>query len=111
MTYKRRYQKAAIISLQGQPTLLYAHQAFNNLLEALEQKKIKVFSECRNGFCGACKTKVNSGEVFYINEPLAHLEPGECLPCCCAPDGDLDLDLPATTYQGITQNCTDLSEE
>lgn len=99
LTYKHRYQKAAIVSLQGQPTLLYAHQEFNNLLEALELKKVKLFSECRNGFCGACKTKVNSGKVYYVNEPLAPLEQGECLPCCCVPDGnvDLDLDLPLTT--------------
>ncbi|WP_299491750.1 class I ribonucleotide reductase maintenance protein YfaE [uncultured Shewanella sp.] len=97
LTYKHRYQKAAIVSLQGEPTLLYSHQEFNNLLEALERQKITLFSECRSGFCGACKTKVNSGKVYYVTEPLVHLEQGECLPCCCVPNGDLDLDLPTTT--------------
>ncbi len=93
LTYKHRYQKAAIVSLQGEPSLLYTHQESNSLLEALEQKNIRIFSECRSGFCGACKTKVINGKVYYITEPLAHLDKGECLPCCCVPDGDLDLDL------------------
>ncbi|QYJ99793.1 class I ribonucleotide reductase maintenance protein YfaE [Shewanella psychrotolerans] len=83
-------KKAPIVSLQGQPVLLYTLQ-HQSLLEALEQKKVKIFSECRNGFCGACKTKMIRGAVSYHTEPLVELEADECLPCCCHPDGDLDL--------------------
>ena len=86
------YKKAPIVSLRGQPVLLFDEQT--TLLNALESKQIDVFSECRSGFCGACKTKVNSGEVVYLHEPLATLEPNECLPCCCKPESDLDLDIP-----------------
>ncbi len=86
------YKKAPIVSLRGQPVLLFNEQT--TLLNALESKQIDVFSECRSGFCGACKTKVNSGEVSYIHEPLATLKQNECLPCCCIPESDLDLDIP-----------------
>ncbi|MBT1445502.1 2Fe-2S ferredoxin-like protein [Shewanella sp. JM162201] len=88
------FKKAPIVSLHGEPTLLFNGQQ-PSLLEALEIKKVRIFSECRSGFCGACKTKVLSGKVRYFTEPLAALEADECLPCCCVPDSDLNLDLSA----------------
>lgn len=98
MTFKQAtFKKAPIVSLQGQPVLLYTEQHVS-LLQALEQKNVKVFSECRNGFCGACKTKLNHGSVIYHTEPLVELEADECLPCCCHPDGDVDL---ALSTQGV----------
>jgi ferredoxin len=97
LTFNPLFLKAPIVSLQGQPVLLFTQQ-HTNLLMALEQKKVKMFSECRNGYCGACKTKVISGSVTYHTEPLVHLEKDECLPCCCTPNSDLNLDLSA---QGI----------
>nr|WP_277956659.1 class I ribonucleotide reductase maintenance protein YfaE [Shewanella sp. N2AIL] len=86
------FAKAPIVRLQGQPVLLFTEQQ-GTLLQALEAKKVKIFSECRNGFCGACKTRVISGKVSYLNEPLAELKHDECLPCCCVPTEDLELDL------------------
>lgn len=88
------FKKAPIVSLQGMPVLLF-NQQHQTLLEALEQKKVKIFSECRSGFCGQCKTKVKSGKVTYIKEPLVSLEADECLPCCCIPESDIDLALSA----------------
>lgn len=88
------FKKAPIVSLKGVPVLLF-NQQHQTLLEALEQKKVKIFSECRSGYCGQCKTKVLSGSVTYLNDPLVTLEADECLPCCCMPDGDLDLALSA----------------
>ncbi|MCE9678426.1 class I ribonucleotide reductase maintenance protein YfaE [Shewanella sp. AS1] len=89
---KSLFKKAPIVSLRGQPVLLYT-QEHQSLLHALEQKKVRLFSECRNGFCGACKTRLNSGTVSYHTEPLVELEENECLPCCCHAQTDLDLDL------------------
>jgi len=94
------------VSLHGQPVLLYTNN-HQSLLAALEQKKVRIFSECRNGFCGACKTKINRGSVVYHTEPLVELEADECLPCCCHPDGDLDLALSA---QGAEVVSTHTSE-
>lgn len=92
MTFNPLFKKAPIISLQGQPVVLFTEQ-HSNILMALEQKKITLFSECRHGYCGACKTKVISGSVTYHLQPLVHLEQDECLPCCCSPSSDLDLEL------------------
>jgi ferredoxin len=92
LTYKHFFIKAPIVSLKGQPAILFDGKR-ETLLEALEYKKVKVFSECRNGFCGACKTQIISGEVTYIKEPLAELKANECLPCCCIPQSDLNLAL------------------
>ncbi len=75
----------------------------SSLLEALESKKVKVFSECRNGFCGACKTTVISGEVNYFCEPLAELKADQCLPCCCVPNGDLNLKLSSEGVKVVTK--------
>lgn len=86
------FAKAPIVRLQGQPVLLFTEQ-HRSLLQALEAKNIKIFSECRSGFCGACKTKIISGKVSYLTEPLAELNNDECLPCCCIPAEDLELDL------------------
>ncbi|WP_372871822.1 class I ribonucleotide reductase maintenance protein YfaE [Shewanella sp.] len=94
------FKKAPIVSLQGQPVLLFNGQQ-QSLLEALEIKKIRIFSECRSGFCGACKTKVLSGNVQYFSEPLAALEEDECLPCCCIPEADLDLALNPTGAESV----------
>lgn len=117
MTYKHFFITAPIVSLKGQPAILFdGKQA--TLLEALEYKKVKVFSECRNGFCGACKTKVISGEVTYIKQPLAELEQDECLPCCCIPKTDLNLSLSKDDNQQVcvskansTQSITDQSQQ
>ncbi|MBY6016636.1 class I ribonucleotide reductase maintenance protein YfaE [Ferrimonas balearica] len=49
------------------------------------------YSECRNGYCGACKTVLTKGKVKYLTEPMAYLRPGQILPCCCVPDGDIEL--------------------
>ncbi|QDF67149.1 2Fe-2S ferredoxin-like protein [Shewanella sp. SNU WT4] len=86
------FNKDPIISLQGQPTLLFT-SAHQTLLAALEAKQVAIFSECRSGYCGACKTRVLSGQVDYITPPLAQLRPDECLPCCCRPLTNVNLDL------------------
>lgn len=108
VTSKKRPQnlfaKAPIVRLQGQPVLLFTEQQ-GTLLQALEAKKVKIFSECRNGFCGACKTRVISGKVSYLNEPLAELKHDECLPCCCVPTEDLELDLSPEGATVVTYTC------
>ncbi|EGM70239.1 class I ribonucleotide reductase maintenance protein YfaE [Shewanella sp. HN-41] len=89
---KSPFAKAPIVRLQGQAVLLFTEQQ-GSLLQALEAKKVSMFSECRSGFCGACKTRIISGKVSYLSEPLAELAHDECLPCCCVPSEDLELDL------------------
>ena len=39
--------------------------------------------DCKSGFCGQCKSKLISGKVKLIQQPIAILEKDEILACCC----------------------------
>ncbi|WP_148704201.1 class I ribonucleotide reductase maintenance protein YfaE [Taylorella asinigenitalis] len=62
------------------------------LLESLERTGHNVPSHCRSGFCGTCRTKIITGEVDYLIDPLAYIGPDEILPCCCKAKGSVILD-------------------
>ena len=69
---------------------------FNNkkqtLLECLEKHDVEVHYHCRDGFCGACRVTLLSGEINYPQgEPLAFVGDNEILPCCCVPVTDISL--------------------
>lgn len=80
------------ITLIDQPDAI-AHQADSTLLESLEKAGLDVHFHCRQGFCGACRTKLHQGEVQYVADPLAYIDDGEILPCCCQPLTDVTLEL------------------
>lgn len=62
------------------------------LLECLEAENVEVHYHCRDGFCGACRVKLNNGVITYPNgEPLAFIGDGEILPCCCYPTTNIDI--------------------
>lgn len=63
------------------------------LLEMLEKAGLSVESQCRKGFCGACRTKVTKGEVEYSSEPLGFTRKGEVLACICRPKSNLEIDV------------------
>lgn len=69
----------------------FPHAKDQSLLESIEQHNIDVQSHCREGFCGACRTKIVSGEVEYTTDPLAYIDDDEILPCCCIPKTDLTV--------------------
>ncbi len=64
----------------------------NSLLEMLERHQIEVEYQCRSGYCGACRLRLLRGEVTYLQPPLAFIQPGEILPCCCVPLTDIELE-------------------
>ena len=72
--------------------LSYAAQC-PSILEALEKANIEVTYQCREGFCGACRAQLNSGEVIYNQEPLAFVRDGEILMCCSKPVTDISITL------------------
>ncbi len=53
------------------------------ILDNLEANHINVGYQCREGYCGACCMKLLSGNVEYIEEPMAFCDEGEILPCIC----------------------------
>ena len=62
----------------------------SSLLECLEQQKIDVPYQCREGYCGA---KLVEGSVKYNQEPLAFVREGEVLLCCSKPNGKITIEL------------------
>jgi ferredoxin len=59
------------------------------ILDNLEAKKIKVPYQCREGYCGACCMKLISGDIEYLQEPMAFCDEDEILPCICKAKTDI----------------------
>lgn len=68
-------------------------QHANTLLDSLESYNIDVPYQCREGYCGGCRTQILSGTVVYLQEPMAWINDDEILPCCCVPKTDLVVKL------------------
>ena len=64
-----------------------------SLLESLEQQGVDVHYHCREGYCGACRSKLISGQVEYLTDPLAFIDDDEILPCCCKALSDIKIEL------------------
>ena len=62
------------------------------ILESLEAMGVEHEYQCRSGYCGACRTKA-SGAVDYVLEPVALINAGEILPCCCTAKGAVLIDI------------------
>jgi ferredoxin len=60
-------------------------QHAHTLLESLEAQDLTVNYQCREGYCGSCRTQLLEGEVHYTEEPMAWINDDEILPCCCIP--------------------------
>lgn len=73
--------------------LLISHAEHPSLLVALESHNVCVEYQCREGYCGSCRVKLVAGEVQWLTKPLALIQPGEILPCCCKAKGDIEIEL------------------
>ena len=52
-------------------------QEGETLLEGLERTGHDVEYQCRSGYCGTCRLKLEAGKVSYTTAPLAFVAPGE----------------------------------
>lgn len=84
---------AANVTLRRHGTQLCCESQYDSLLDALEANQIAVEFQCRSGYCGSCRLKLLRGRVAYRQSPLACIQPGDILPCCCLPVGDIELEL------------------
>lgn len=64
-----------------------------SLIKILESENIYVENQCREGFCGICRTKIIQGKVFYTKKPIAFINKNEILPCCCRLKKSIVIDL------------------
>jgi ferredoxin-NADP reductase/phenylpropionate dioxygenase-like ring-hydroxylating dioxygenase large terminal subunit len=58
------------------------------LLELAEAVGLAPVFGCRSGICGTCATRITSGAVEYVEEPLAPRADGHVLLCCSVPAGE-----------------------
>ncbi|WP_075181299.1 class I ribonucleotide reductase maintenance protein YfaE [Pantoea sp. 1.19] len=84
---------AATIILRASGAQLECREEHPSLLDALESHNVRVEYQCREGYCGSCRTRLLKGQVCYQAQPLAFIQQGEILPCCCQPDGDIEIEL------------------
>ncbi|MFB9884856.1 class I ribonucleotide reductase maintenance protein YfaE [Balneatrix alpica] len=64
------------------------------LLDALEQQQLPVRYNCRGGYCGCCRVRLQQGQVRWLQESLVELAENEILSCCCVPLGPIKIELP-----------------
>ncbi len=57
----------------------------STILETAEAHGLTPNFSCRNGTCGSCAVKLNSGSVTYRTQPTADHASGEILVCCAVP--------------------------
>jgi ferredoxin len=81
------------VTLRASGTQLACPEGENCLLEVLELHNVAVEYQCRSGYCGACRMKLLKGKVAYRQQPLAFINEGEILPCCCMPLIDIELEI------------------
>lgn len=62
------------------------------LLDFAERRGTLVESGCRSGSCGACETRLVSGEVRYASKPDFDVSAGACLMCVGLPASNLVLE-------------------
>ena len=64
---------------------------YTNLLEFAESNGVSLEAGCMFGECGACSTKLESGDVIYNYNTAVKPAKGNCLPCSCHPTSDIRL--------------------
>ncbi|MFK5893617.1 MAG: CDP-6-deoxy-delta-3,4-glucoseen reductase [Pseudomonadota bacterium] len=67
------------------------------VLEAALNQGVNLPYGCRNGFCGACKGQIISGQVSYSEQPEKlsdeDIDQGFAFLCSCFPESDLEIDI------------------
>jgi len=81
------------VTLRVTGTQLLCPEEHTSLLVALESHNVAVEFQCREGYCGSCRCRLVSGQVDWLMEPLAFVQQGEILPCCCKAKGDIEIEM------------------
>lgn len=80
------------VKLQKSGKTLACQASHKNLLEVLEYHHVSIEYQCRKGYCGSCRVRLLKGDVTYSEQPLAFVQQGDILPCCCMPVNDIELE-------------------
>ena len=71
----------ARVTLRITGTQLLCQDEHPSLLAALESHNVAVEYQCREGYCGSCRTRLVAGQVDWI------------VPCCCRAKGDIEIEM------------------
>lgn len=63
-----------------------------SLLDLGQRHGLHMNSGCCAGECLTCEIALVSGKVGYFKDPSETPDPGNCLPCVCVPQGDVEID-------------------
>lgn len=63
-----------------------------SLLAALESHNVAVEYQCREGYCGSCRTRLVAGRGLDCRT-ISFYSAGEILPCCCRAKGDIEIEM------------------
>ena len=81
------------VTLRLTGTQVLCKEEHPSLLVALESHRVPVEYQCREGYCGSCRCRLVTGQVDWLTEPLAFIQPDEILPCCCKAKGDIEIEM------------------
>ncbi len=65
---------------------------YDSIVEFAEDQGVDIETGCRYGDCGTCMTAMKSGKVAYEYDPMATLDEGTILPCCCKPTESITIE-------------------
>jgi len=85
-------QKPFTIQFRRSGRTVAWHGEDGNLLDFADRHGISVESGCRSGSCGACETRLVSGEVRYATKSGFEVPAGACLLCVATPVSNLVLE-------------------
>lgn len=88
MSCKKTPNTAITVKYKGQD---YHLVPSDSLLQDLRACGIPIPSGCLQGLCGACKIRLNKGEIHYNGVPLAYVNKQEVLTCIARACTDLDI--------------------
>ena len=88
-----QYSPAEVRFAPADKRITWTPEDNQSLLQLAESNGLQPVSGCRTGQCGLCASKLQSGQVDYINEPDCAVEPGKILLCCAIPKGPVSIEL------------------
>jgi ferredoxin-NADP reductase/MOSC domain-containing protein YiiM len=84
----RKFKTSAKVSFDNANKSIIWSPEQGTLLELAEANGIVVSSDCRMGICGACSTRIASGEVTHLALDGPQPDKDEALLCCAIPKTD-----------------------
>ncbi len=69
----------------------YDPETKQSILAFLKEKKVSMDYQCQEGYCGACRCKLDNGTVEENNDALGYKGEGEILPCASKPKSNIKI--------------------